>query len=215
MTSTKLYSYYRSSAAYRVRIGLYLKNIPFEYIPVHLLNNGGEQHLATYKSLNPMSEVPCLVHENATISQSMAILQYLDDVWPTPILFPKQREKRALTIQLAEMVNSGIHPINNLKVQQELSARFKATDQDKKVWVDYWIKKGFTAIEEVLKKSAGQYCLADEITAADLFLIPQVYNAKRYQVDLSSFPLITKVEKNCLRLEAFQKASPENQPDAP
>ncbi|RME16760.1 MAG: maleylacetoacetate isomerase [Bdellovibrio sp.] len=211
-----LYSYFRSSSSYRVRIALHYKKIPFEYKPVHLLKEGGEQHLPSYKEINPAEEVPTLVTpDKKTLSQSMAIICYLEDIKPLPALFPKDPYLKALTLQICEMINSGIQPIQNLKVLQALGNQFHLDREGQLSWARQWITKGFLAIEKILKTHAKTFSLGDSLTAADLFLVPQIYNARRFQVDLSPFPTITQIEKNCLSLPAFQKAHPDNQPDTP
>lgn len=215
MEKVQLYSYFRSSAAYRVRIALYLKNIPFEYIPVHLLKDGGEQFSEAYKALNPAAEVPTFAHNGRVISQSMAILEYIDSVWPQAPLFPLAPYEKAKVIQICETVNSGIHPVQNLKVLKELEARFNLTLDEKTQWAAYWIQHGFVGLEKILQSTAGTYCFGGQITAADLFVAPQVYNARRFQVDMTQFPTIERIYKNCLCHSAFQKASPERQPDSP
>lgn len=214
MTSVKLYSYFRSSASYRVRIALYWKSIEFEYIPVHLLNEGGQQKQPEFKKLNPLGEVPCLVHGDKVLGQSMAILQYLDSVWPDPSLFPKDPFAKAKVIQLCEVVNCGIHPLQNLKVLQEIVGRWGVTPEGKVDWAAHWIRQGFVGLESLLIETAGRHAFGDTLTAADLFIVPQVFNARRFQVDMSSFPTIEKVEKEALQLEAFRRSLPSAQPDA-
>lgn len=210
-----LYNYYRSSTSYRARIALYHKQLTFEYKPVHLINLGGEQNSGDYKKLNPMSEVPTLVHGKNILAQSMVIIQYLDEVFPNNPLFPDDPFQRAQVRQLCENINCGIHPIQNLKVMQKLEGDFSATEAQKKAWIQFWIKKGFQAQEGILKKTAGTFCFGDSITAADLFLIPQVFSAQRFEVPLDEFSRIIDIVRNCLELEAFKKAHPQNQPDTP
>lgn len=207
-----LYSYFRSSSAYRVRIALHLKEIDFEYRPVHLVKDGGEQYLDEFKQLNPKSEVPFLIHDQVQLTQSMAILHYLDKVKASPGLFPKDSYEKC--IELCELINAGIQPIQNLKVLQQLSQRFGATQEQKEEWIRYWISEGFRALEVHLQQTSGQYCLGDEVSAVDLLLVPQAYNAKRYRLDLGLFPLIQKIEKRCQLLQAFHKAHPDQQPDS-
>lgn len=211
--SVQLYSYFRSSAAYRVRVALYLKNIPFDYIPVHLLNNGGEHLAETYRQLNPMAQIPTLVHNGEAIGQSMAILQYIDQVWPAPSLFPSEPLKKARVIQISEAVNSGIHPIQNLSVLNYLVNDLGLSDDKKKAWAAHWIKVGFDKLERLVMKTAAQYCIGSQLTAADLFVVPQIYNARRFGLDMNNYPTLLKVEENCLQLEAFKKSLPEAQPD--
>ena len=211
----KLYSYYRSSCSYRVRIGLHLKGLTFEYIPIHLLNEGGEQHLPAYRALNPKREVPTLVHGGFNLSQSMAILQYLDSIQAEPPLFPNDLKTRSKVIQFCEIINSGIQPIQNLSVLAELKDRFGAVDKDIQSWCAAWITRGFEGLEKMLEGTAGTHCFAGKVTAADLFLIPQVYNALRFKVDMSHFPIIERVYEKAMTMDAFQLAEPSRQIDAP
>jgi len=209
-----LYSYWRSSSSYRVRIALYLKKVDYEYHPIHLVKHGGEQHKPIYHEVNPMAEVPFLIDDKMRISQSMAILHYLDEAYPEPRLFPKNLLAHTKCLELCEIINSGIQPIQNLKVLNELKLRFHIEDQQKIDWMHYWMDRGFKAFEWHLKHTSGQYCIGDKITAADVYLIPQVYNALRFNVDMTHFPLISKVAENCMKLGAFKKAEPAAQPDA-
>ncbi|MBL7670454.1 MAG: maleylacetoacetate isomerase [Bdellovibrionaceae bacterium] len=215
MDPMTLYNYYRSSTSYRVRIALYYKKIAFEYKPVHLLMGGGEQYKQEYRQLNPMSEVPTLVHGKLTIAQSMAILEYLEELFPTPALLPKDSYLRAKIRQFCENINSFMHPINNLKILQYLEEKHSYDQKAKEGWVQYWMPKGFGATEKLLEEFSGKFCFGDELTLADLFLIPQVFTAQRFHVDLSSYPLIRKINDECLQLEAFVQAHPQLQIDAP
>lgn len=208
-----LYSYFRSSASYRVRIALFLKKMPFKYMPVHLLKDGGEQFSVEYKQLNPLAQVPCLIHNNVPISQSMAIIQYLDDICPDPLLWPRTPTHRAVVTQICEAINSGIQPLQNLSLLGKLTSEFHSTPEQNAKWIQHWNQIGLTAIESLLKKTSGQFCVGDKVTAADCFLIPQVFSAKRFGVDLSAYPNILKINENALALEEFQAASPERQPD--
>ncbi len=215
MNEFKLYSYFRSSASYRVRVALLLKEIRFQYIAIHLVKDGGEQHSDRYKVINPMGEVPVLEHSGKHISQSMAILQYLDDIEPRPLLFPKDVFLKAKVLEACEIVNSGIHPLQNLKVMQKLEREFKINRDDGEKWAAYWIMRGFQAFERTIATHAGKFCFGNELTAADIFLCPQVYNARRFKIDMGMFPILEKVEKNCLELDAFRNAYPGVQPDTP
>jgi maleylacetoacetate isomerase len=210
-----LYSYFRSSAAYRVRTALYLKGISFEYAAIHLLNNGGEQNKNDYRQINAMGEIPSLKHGDKIIGQSLPIIEYLDAVWPAQRLIPADPYRGSLVRQFCENINSGIHPVQNLKVLQELEKRFGATTEMKNDWAAYWIKRGFDSLEKILRVTAGNYCFGNELTAADLFLVPQVFNARRYAVDLSPYPIIQKVDEACSQIQAFKKAHPMVQPDSP
>ena len=209
-SSLRLYSYYRSSCAYRVRIGLYLKELDFEYVPVHLLKSGGEQFQNSFKKLNPFSQVPCLEHGSKILSQSLPILLYLEDLKSQPVFLPKDSFKRAEILSFCEMINSCIQPLHNLSV-----LNYAKGLTDKKLWAKHWIEKGLAGLEEFLKPRAGAFCFEEKMTLADLFLIPQLASAKRFEADTSTFPLLEKINNHCLKEPAFQKARPENQPDAP
>ena len=207
-----LYSYFRSSCSYRVRIALYLKDIDFEYRAVPLLEKKQKQQ--DYLSLNPKGEVPCLIDGDHIISQSMAIIHYLDKKVPTPPLFPESPKALAFCLQLCEVIGSGIQPLQNIGVLSHLTKEFSISPTQKNDWIVHWIFEGFEALEKMLAKSRGPYCLGETICAADLFLIPQVYNAKRFHVKMEGFTNICKIEANCLKHQAFLKASPANSPDA-
>lgn len=211
----ELWNYYRSSTSYRVRIALNLKGIPFIYRPVHLLKNGGEQHQEAFRKLNPLGEVPCLVHGTQVVSQSLAILNYLENLRPNPPLFPRDPYLRAKAWQLAEGINAGIHPLTNLKVLQHLEKTWHLDEAEKQKWQQKWIYEGFLAFEKSLEGLSGLFCVGDQVSAADICLVPQLFSARRYGVELQGFPKILKIEENCLKLDAFQKAHPEGQPDTP
>lgn len=207
-----LYSYYRSSSAYRVRIALYFKQIEFQYQAVHLLKDGGGQFQESFKQMNPLSQVPCLRHKDKILTQSLPILLYLEELKSEPALLPKELVQRAEILSFCEMINSGIQPLQNLSVLKYIESE---TEFDKFKWSQHWIKKGLQACEFFLQDKAGHFCFSNQITLADLFLIPQLYNADRFQVDISQFPLLAKINKNCLSKDYFEKALPENQPDCP
>ena len=210
----QLYSYYRSSCSYRVRIAFYLKNIPFEYIPVHLLKNKGEQKNKEYKKLNPEGQVPTVVHKHQVITQSMAILQYLEDIHPSPCLFPK--EKKIQIISICEMINSGIQPLQNLKLLNYLKNKWRINEYNRKHWVQFWIRTGLLAVEKKISENpSGPFAFGRSVTAADLFIIPQMYNAKRFHVNLKDCPRLLVIDKVCQQLPAFKKAHPNTQPDSP
>jgi maleylacetoacetate isomerase len=209
-----LYSYFRSSAAFRVRIALNLKNLDYEIRPVHLLKNGGEQFKDDYLALNPQGRVPVLVENNQILTQSSAIIEYLEEVYPDPPLLPADPIARAYVRSLAQLIACDIHPVNNLRVLNYLK---DALDYDRKqAWYSHWIQEGFTALEQLLQKSgyAERFCFGDTPGMADVFLIPQVYNARRFECEMKSFPLITGIYRNCMQETAFANAAPENQPDA-
>lgn len=210
-----LYSYFRSSCSYRVRIALNIKKLSYRYVPVHLLNEGGEQNQSDFRQLNPKGEVPLLTHNGFHLSQSMAILQYIEGLQPDPLLFPSDPKTRAKVFQFCEIINSGIQPLQNLRVANKLRNSLKATDQQIQEWVLNWIEKGFVALEEILKETAQTYCFGSSLTAADVFLVPQVYSAHRFNIDLSPFPRIEKVSDSASKLAAFKSAHPDRQIDAP
>ena len=215
MSKFILYNYFRSSTSYRARIALNLKGIAYEYKAVHLLNGGGEQHSAEYRRLNPQGEVPTLVHNGKAIAQSFAIIEYLEDVHKLPALFPEDPYLKAKVRQFCENINSFIHPLSNLKVLQKLEKDLKYTTEQKNEWVQHWYRQGFSALEEMLMEFSGTYCFGDQVTAADIMLIPCIFTAKRFQVNLDAYPLCLKINDNCLKLDAFKKAHPSRQPDTP
>jgi maleylacetoacetate isomerase len=212
----RLYSYWRSSAAYRVRIGLNLKGLAFETLPVHLVREGGQQHAADYVAKNPQHMVPTLQHGERVIRQSLAILEYLDEAWPSPRLLPMTARDRARVRALAQMVACDIHPLNNLRVLQYFEHTWHVPQAEREDWVKHWIVEGFTAVETLLAEDAatGAYCHGQTPGLADCCLVPQVFNARRFGVDMAAFPTILRVEQACLALPAFEQARPENQPDA-
>ena len=199
----KLFGYWRSSAAYRVRIALHLKNIACESIAVHLVKNGGEQHSKQYVELNPTHLVPTLVDGDLVLNQSMAILDYLDNIHPQAPLYPESPSERAKVQALALDVACEIHPVNNLRIQQYLVNKLDVDEANKLAWSHHWMSIGFAAVEEKLQKTAGRYCFGDQVTIADLCLVPQVYNANRFKVDMSAFPLINAIVERCNQLSAF------------
>ncbi len=212
-----LYSYWRSSAAYRVRIGLNLKGLPYEIAPVHLLRDGGEQHSESYRAANPQQLVPVLQHGHRTLRQSLAILEYLDEVWPQPALLPSTARERARVRALALLVACEIHPLNNLRVLQYFERDWNVPQPERDEWVRHWIVDGFAAAEELLADhpSTGEFCEGNTPGFADCCLIPQVYNARRFAVDMAAFPTLRRIEATCLALPAFDAARPERQLDAP
>jgi maleylacetoacetate isomerase len=213
MSEFILYSYFRSSASYRVRIALNLKNAKYDYRAIHLLKDGGEQHKDDYKKLNPSEQVPTLIHNGKAIGQSMAIIQYLEDVIDSPRLFPATPIEKARVIQFCEIINSGIQPLHNVSVTEKLGY-FGLDEKSRGEWNAYWIDKGLAALETILKESAGTYSFGGQITAADVFLVPQVVSARRFGGHPDNFPTLMHVFENCNKLEAFQKAEPSKQPDA-
>jgi len=215
--SLKLYSYWRSSAAYRVRIGLNLKGLPYEIVPVHLLRDGGEQHTPAFRAANPQGLVPVLQHGQRTMRQSVAILEYLDETWPDRPLLPAVARDRQRVRAIAQMVACDIHPLNNLRVLQYFDREWNVPAPERDEWVRHWIIEGFNAVEATLNDhpATGRYCEGNLPTLADCCLVPQVYNARRFGIDLSAFPTIARIEAACLELDAFDAARPERQPDCP
>ena len=216
MSGLSLYSYYNSSCAFRVRIALNLKGVDHRIKPIHLLRNGGENWRTEYLRMNPQGLVPTLADDHRSLTQSLAIIEYLDEVYPDPPLLPSSARNRAKVRALAQIIACDIHPLNNLRVRDYLNTHFNATAPQQQDWYCHWICEGFRAIERMLADSTatGTFCFGDTPTLADLCLVPQVYNASRYACDLSAFAVITGIYANCMAIEAFQKASPENQPDA-
>ncbi|UXI69204.1 maleylacetoacetate isomerase [Tahibacter amnicola] len=214
----RLYSYWRSSAAYRVRIALNLKGLAHEIIPVNLAADGGEQHSAEYHAVNPQELVPVLRDGGRIIRQSMAIIEYLDETYDGELkLLPTPARDRARVRGLAQLICCDIHPINNLRVLQYLEREFNTPQVERERWVRHWIAEGFRAFEALLTENpaTGLFCEGDDPSLADVCLVPQVYNARRWGLDLDAFPTIQRIDAECLKQSAFELARPENQPDAP
>ncbi|KGY12665.1 maleylacetoacetate isomerase [Vibrio tubiashii] len=214
MSERILYGYWRSSAAYRVRIALNLKGLDYQQRSVHLVKNGGEQHSPEFQRLNPNQLVPVLVDGDMTLNQSLAIIDYLDDAYPEFKLTPEDRTCRYLVKALAQDIAIDIHPLNNLRVLQYLTGNLAADEEQKQHWYHHWIGQGFSALEQRLASCSGKYCVGDEVTLADVCLVPQVYNAKRFNLELGGYPNINRVTTSLNQLSAFQNAVPEVQPDA-
>lgn len=211
----KLYTYFRSSAAFRVRIALNLKDIEYQGIYINLKPGEDEQHSDDFRNLNPQGRVPFLVDSDVHLSQSAAILEYLDEQYPNPRLLPSSIKERAVVRQMANLIACDIHPLNNLSVLQKLTSDFGASEQDTDAWYQHWVHLGFKALESQIAEYGGFYSVGDEVTLADLYLVPQVWNAQRFNVDMSPFPNITQRYRQCLTLPAFTAALPENQKDNP
>lgn len=209
----KLYCYFRSSASYRVRIALHWKELPFEYIPVHLVRNGGEQHSAEFRRINPMGHVPALDHDGFLVTESVAIIDYLDSVSPTRRMFPADPRTRATVLQICELLNSGIQPLQNLKVHKELETKYGLSKDQVVAWTHHWITAGFESLERNLEKTAGTFCVGNDVTAAECFLIPQCFAARRFGVRIEDYPLIERIEAAAIKLAAFERAHPSVQPD--
>lgn len=212
----KLHGYYRSSASYRVRIALNLKKLTYESVAIHLTRAGGEQYAPSYTAMNPQSLVPVLEIGKLRIAQSLAIIEYLDEQYPSPALLPSDTSQRAYVRQLAGIIACDVHPLNNLRVLQYLSKPLEVTDEDKLSWVTHWISSGFQAMESLITSSdcSGQYCCGDTPGLAECCLIPQLFNARRFNVDLDRYPRLLQIEARTQQLPAFLAALPANQPDA-
>ncbi len=208
----KLYDYYRSSSCYRVRIALNLKQISYESIPVHLTLEGGEQHQPAYCALNPQGLVPTLGENGHVLTQSLAIIEYLNEINPTPPFLPQTPLGRAEVRSMAQIIACDIHPLNNLRVLQALRKQFQATEDQVLAWYAHWVIIGLNAVENKLKKlpRKAPVCYGHDVSLADICLIPQVYNAKRFNISLSNYPLISEINDHCLTMPAFIQASPES-----
>ncbi|VAW83179.1 Maleylacetoacetate isomerase @ Glutathione S-transferase, zeta [hydrothermal vent metagenome] len=217
MSELTLYTYFRSSAAYRVRIALAYKQLPYSSSFVHLVKDGGQQHSEEYKKINAQELVPALKINGAdgpVLAQSMAILEYLEERYPKPPLLPADFLSRAEVRAFAQCFVADIHPLNNLRVTQYLENKLSINQQEKAEWYRHWITTGFAAIEQRLRENKqGRYCFGNNISMADVCLIPQVYNAIRFSIVLDSYPEITKIYLNCMELDAFSQAAPEQQED--
>jgi maleylpyruvate isomerase len=210
----KLHGYFRSSAAFRVRIALNLKGLAYENAFVHLRK--GDQRSASYLGVNPQALVPTLEDGPAVLTQSMAIVEYLDETHPTPPLLPASPAERARVRALAQVVACDIHPVDNLRVLQYLQHELRADEAAVGRWFNHWIALGFAGLEAMLArdKATGRFCHGDAPGLADICLVPQVFNSKRYALDLAPYPTIARIHEACMRLPAFDQAQPSKQPDA-
>jgi maleylacetoacetate isomerase len=214
-TAPVLYSYWRSSSSYRVRIALNLKGIDYEQAPVHLVRNGGEQNHQAYREINPLGLVPALVHDGQVVVQSLAICEYLEEAFPAPPLLPPDKRGRARVRSIAQSIASEIQPMNNLGVMQYLEKEMGQTEEAVRKWYVHWVDRGFSAIETWLgSQDTGRFCHGDAPGLADCFLVPQVYNAERFSCDLEPYPQIMRITSLCRELPGFRAAAPENQPDS-
>ena len=211
-----LFSYYRSSAAYRVRIALNLKNVDYEIAPIHLARDGGEHLKDAYRSINPSAMVPALRFDSGELlTQSMAIIEYLDEVFPSPPLLPPDALGRAQVRALAQMIACDIHPLNNLRVLKYLKNEFSVSEDHSDRWYRHWVAVGLAKVERALHDAPrGRFCYGDLPTLADCLLVPQVFNARRFKVALTEMPRIQGIVAECEGLDSFRRAAPENQPDA-
>jgi len=208
----RLYSYFRSSAAYRVRIALNYKGIDYQQIPVNLVNN--EQNSPDYLATNPQGLVPSLkLPDDTIITQSTAILEWLEEQYPEPSLYPMDAIVRAKARSLCNIIACDIHPLNNLRVLKYLSGELHVSEEQKANWYHHWVAKGFSTLEKSL--SSDSYALGDKVSMVDVYLIPQVYNALRFKQDMKNFPNISRIYHACNELDAFNSSAPEAQLDAP
>ena len=210
----KLHNYFRSSAAYRVRIALNLKGLSYEYLPVHLVK--GEQRAGTYRAINPQALVPLLIDDGEKISQSMAIIEYLDEKVPHPPLLPATPEARARVRSIAQAIACDIHPLNNLRVLKYLVGPLGVSEDAKNAWYRHWVELGLSALETALAadRRTGAFCHGDAPTLADICLVPQLANARRSAIAIDPYPTLARIETQCLALDAFARAAPDRQPDA-
>jgi len=217
MSDLTLYSYFRSSASYRVRIALNLKGLDYAQVPVHLLRGGGEQLTETYRQVQPDGIVPALIHDDQpALAQSLAIVEYLDDCFPSPPLLPESAADRAYVRSVALQIACEIHPINNLRVLGYLKTVLGVTDEQKTAWYAHWISAGFESLERKLATDArvGRCVFGDTPGLADLCLVPQVWNANRFNISLDAYPTIRRLYEHAASLPAFAQAEPSMQPDA-
>jgi maleylacetoacetate isomerase len=212
----KLHNYFRSSASYRVRIALNFKGLPYEYLSVHLLKDGGEQLASSFRTLNPESLVPVLDDEGAIVTQSLAIIEYLEETRREPPLLPQQPVERAYVRSIALAIACEIHPLNNLRVLRYLVKTLGATEEQKNAWYRHWVEQGLASIEArlIAENRCSRHALGDAVTLADVFIVPQIFNAQRMDCNLRALPTVMRIFDNCMQLPAFVDAQPAAQPDA-
>jgi maleylacetoacetate isomerase len=217
MSQLTLYSYFRSSAAYRVRIVLALKSLVYDQVAIHLLHNGGEHHSPSYLALNPQGLVPSFQHDEAMLTQSTAICEYIEEVWSEPTLLPRGALQRAYVRGLMAAIACEIHPINNLRVLDYLTGTLGISKDQERDWYHHWVVTGLSALEKMIAGHglAGRYSCGDTVGLADAFLVPQLLNARRFDIDLQAFPKLVAIDQACCDLPAFQAAHPDRQPDNP
>lgn len=212
----RLHNYFRSSASYRVRIALALKRLPYEYVAVHLLKGGGQQLAPDFRELNTDALVPVLEDDGRVLTQSLAIIEYLDEMHPQPPLLPRDAVERAYVRSIALAIACEIHPLNNLRVLRYLVKTLGATEEQKNVWYRHWVEHGLAALEGRLRaeRRHRRYALGDAVTLADICIVPQIFNAQRMECNLDDVPEIMRIFGNCMELPAFADAQPARQPDA-
>jgi maleylacetoacetate isomerase len=212
----KLYNYYRSSASFRVRIALNLKGLNYDYVPVHLTKGGGQQFAPEFKSLNADALIPVLDDDGRVLTQSLAIIEYLDETHPEPPLLPKSPVDRAYVRGFALTIACEIHPLNNLRVLRYLVKELGASEDSKNTWYRHWVEQGLAALEArvVAERRNGRHVLGDQVSIADVVLVPQVFNAKRFDCRLDHVPTLMRIFDHCMELPAFADAQPSRQPDA-
>jgi maleylpyruvate isomerase len=212
----KLYNYFRSSASYRVRIALNFKGLPYEYVPVHLLKDGGQQLAPSFRALNPESLVPVLDDDGEVLTQSLAIIEYLEETRPEPPLLPRDAAERAFVRSIALAIACEIHPLNNLRVLRYLVKTLGASEEQKNAWYQHWVEEGLASVEArlVAERRSGRYALGDAVTLAEVFIVPQIFNAQRMDCKLDAVPTVMRIFDNCMQLPAFIDAQPSAQPDA-
>jgi maleylacetoacetate isomerase len=212
----KLYTYFRSSAAYRVRIALALKALSWTPEPVHMLRGGGEQHAPGYSAIHPQRLVPVLEDEGELLIQSIAICEYLEETHPTPPLLPADPVARAYVRSIANAVACEIHPLNNLRVLKYVTSTLGHSDEERTAWIHHWIADGFAALEAIIagSKRSGSFACGDTPGLAEAFLVPQIYNARRFNCDMSAYPTLMHIDRNCNERPEFRAAHPDAQVDA-
>lgn len=205
----KLYDYFRSSACYRVRIALNLKELDYEAIPIHLVNNGGEQYSPSYHAVNPQQLVPSLNNDGKILTQSLAIIEYLNETHPAPPLLPTDPLQKSRVRAFAYTIACEMHPLNNLRVHQYLINTFRISEEQKNHWYHHWLANGFNALEQsLLNNTKHDFCFGDMPSMADICLVPQMFNARRFKFDLESYPNLRRIDENCRKLTAFMNAEP-------
>ena len=212
----KVYNYFRSSASYRVRIALNFKGLPYEYVPVHLLKDGGQQLAPSFRTLNPDSLIPVLDDQGQVLTQSLAIIEYLEETHPQPPLLPRDAGERAYVRSIALAIACDLHPLNNLRVLRYLVKTLGLSEEQKNTWYRHWVEQGLASLEArlVAEARSGHYALGNAVTMADVVIVPQIFNAQRMDCDLRSVPTVMRIFDHCMQLPAFIDAQPSAQPDA-